>query len=89
MFNVLFLYLIAKFRMYMTSSFNSLPDHRILALSKLKASAGDNFNAAKMTHFFFENIVEKGENAFSPFPTMLETGFFLRLVKNRHSTIMG
>ena len=63
MFNVLSLYLIAKFRMYMTSSFNSLPDHRILALCKLKASAGDNFNAAKMTHFFFENIVEKGENA--------------------------
>ena len=42
---------------------NPLPDDNILAMSKLKAFADDNFN---MSHFFcdrVENIVGKGENA--------------------------
>ena len=44
--------------------YNPLPDVKILALSKLKAFAEDNFNMAKIEHFFFdcrENIVKKGE----------------------------
>ena len=44
---------------------------RILALSKLKAFAGDNFNlnVAKMMQFFFDrtgNIVRKKQNAGYP-----------------------
>ena len=42
---------------------NPLPDNKILAMSKFKAFADDNFN---MSHFFYdrvENIVGKGENA--------------------------
>ena len=31
--------------------FNPLPDDKILALSKLKAFADDNFNVAEMVHF--------------------------------------
>ena len=42
------------------------PEDKILAMSKLKAFAADNFNVAQMMHFFFdriENFVKKGENA--------------------------
>ena len=56
--------------------------NKILALSKLKVFADDNFNAIQMVRFFFgrvENILGKGENAgyqhfslflqcFNPFP---------------------
>ena len=45
---------------------NSLSDDKILPLSKLKASADNNFNVAKMVHFFCDgeaNIVGIEENA--------------------------
>ena len=44
----------------------SLPNDKILEWSKLKASADDKINSAKMIIFVFnrvENIVEKGEKA--------------------------
>ena len=47
------------------SNFNPLPNNTILALSKLKAFADDNFYLAQMVQFLFdreENILRKGEN---------------------------
>ena len=44
-----------------------LPDHKILALSKLKAFANNNFSVAQIVQSFIkdrlEDIVGKGENA--------------------------
>ena len=48
------------------SCVNSLPNDKILALSKLKAFANDKFNVTKMmisVSYWVENIVGKGENA--------------------------
>ena len=46
---------------------NSLPDDKILYLSKLKAFTDDKLNSIKRIRFFFpegiENVVRKGENA--------------------------
>ena len=63
--------------------FYPLPHDEILAVSKLIAFAGDNFNVAKLVEFFFErleNIVGKRRKcwlpAFSPFPTMFSKGCF-------------
>ena len=53
--------------------------------SKWKAFADNKINVAQMIISVFdrvENIVEKGENAFSPFPTKFSKGFFLRVVKS-------
>ena len=67
--------------------FNPLSDDRILASSKLKTCADDNFNVANMMQSFFNkvyNIVGKGENCgdqhFCPFPTFLSQDFVLRVV---------
>ena len=49
-----------------TAKFNSLPNNKILDLSKLKAFADDKATVAKMMISLFdrvENIVEKEENA--------------------------
>ena len=46
-------------------SFKSLPDDKILALSKLEAFVDDNFSVAQMLQYFsdrIENSVGKGEN---------------------------
>ena len=46
--------------------FNSLPNHKILNLTKLKVFADDKINVAQMTTYVFdkvETIVGKGENA--------------------------
>ena len=46
--------------------FNPLPDDTILASSKFKAFADDNFSVVHMTQVFYdivENIEGKGENA--------------------------
>ena len=69
---------------------NSLPNDKILDMTKLRAFAGDKINVAQMMIFVFdrvENIVGKGENAgyqhFLLFPTMFSKGFFLGVVKSR------
>ena len=80
--------------------FNSLPDHKILALSKFKAFDNGNFNVAQMVQFFsdrVENIVGKGENAgyltmyskdwstaFSPLPTMFSNTIFFKFIISKH-----
>ena len=68
---------------------NSLPNDKILELTKLKAFADDKFNVSKMMRSVSnreENIVGKGENAgnqhFLLFPTMFSNAFFYREVKN-------
>ena len=53
--------------------FYTLPNDKLLDLSKIKALAGDNLNVSKMAKFIFdrpENIMGKEENAgsFNPFP---------------------
>ena len=51
----------------------------ILDWSKLKAFADDKIKLTKMMIFVIdlvENTVGKGENAFSPFPTMFSKRFF-------------
>ena len=65
---------------------NSLPNEKILGLSKLKEYADDKLTVAEMMISVFdkvENIVEKGENAwlpaFSPFPTMFSNAFLSSL----------
>ena len=70
--------------------------NKILALSKLKVFADDNFNVIQMVRFFFgrvENILGKGENAgyqhfslflqcFNPFPNK---PWFLRVCSTSFS----
>ena len=63
---------------------NSLPNDKILDLSKFKVFADDNFNLTKMVKFFFdkvESLVGKGGNTgyqhFFPFPTMFSKALFL------------
>ena len=63
------------FRFLPSSSFNSLPDDKILDWSKLKAFADDKLKLAKIMVLVLnrvENIVGKGENAgfqhFLPLP---------------------
>ena len=51
---------------YTENSLNSIPNNKILDLTKLKAFADDKFNVTKLTIFLFdrvENIVGKGKNA--------------------------
>ena len=67
---------------------NSLPNDKILDMTKLKAFADDKIIVAQIMISVFdrvENIVGKGENAgyqhFSPFPTMFSKGFILGFVK--------
>ena len=83
----------------MKSVFNSLPNNKILALSKLKAFADDMFNVVQMMQFFLdrvennvgkgenagyiENIAGKGLSAFSPFPAMFSKGLFFRVKKTQ------
>ena len=58
---------------------NTVPSEKFSALSKLKSFADDNFIVVQIVQSPFdraENRVEKGENAFSPFPTMFSKGFF-------------
>ena len=67
-------------------AFNSLPNGKILDYSKLKACADDKINVTQKLNFvkeWVENIVGKGENAFSPFLSMFSKAFFHRVVKNR------
>ena len=70
------------------SCLNPLPDNKILALTKFKALADDNFNLAQMVQCFsdrVENIVGKSRKcwfpAFSLFTTMFSKGFIFRLGK--------
>ena len=72
----------------------SLPNDKFLDLSELKAFADEKVNMSKKFQFMVgrvENIVGKGENAsyqhFSPFPTMILKGFFLKNVKSRDCVV--
>ena len=59
---------------------NSVSNDKILDLSKLKAFADNNLNVNQKLKFALgrvENIMGKGENAFSPFPRKISKGFFL------------
>ena len=69
--------------------FNSLPNNKILDMTKLKAFTDDKINVAQIMISVFdwvENTVGKGVKcwilAFSSFPTMFAKGFFLRVGKN-------
>ena len=66
------------------SSGNGLIDNKILALSKLKAFADDNFNVAEVVKFLLgriENIVGRGENTgYQPF-LLFSLYCFLRVMK--------
>ena len=58
---------------------NSLPNYKILDLSKLKAFANVNLNVnQKFALGRVDNIVRKGENA--GYHTLFSKGFFLRVV---------
>ena len=60
---------------------NSLPNDKILDWSKLKAYAGDKINVTAQLKFVMgrvENIVGKGENAFSPFPAVFSKVFIFK-----------
>ena len=68
---------------------NSLPNHRILALTKFKAYVDDKFNVAKILICIFdraENTVEKGENAgyqhFLLFPQWFWKVLWFKVVKS-------
>ena len=72
------------------TSLNSLPNDKILDLSRLKALADDTINVSKKLKLVLgrvENILGKGENAvyqqFFPFPKMSSKAFFLGVVQSR------
>ena len=64
---------------------NYLPNDTFLDYTKLQIFADDKSNVAVMMISVFdrvEDIVAKGESAaFSPFPTMISKGFFVRSLK--------
>ena len=69
--------------LYLSNVFNSLPNDKILARSKLKAFADDKTEFSKIMNFVFdrvENIVGKGENAgnqhFLLFPQCFQKAFY-------------
>ena len=71
--------------------FNPLPDDKILALSKLRAIADDNFSISQMVQSVFDRLEKHSRQrrkcwlpAFSPFRTMFSKGIFQRVVKSRH-----
>ena len=69
---------------------NSLPKDEVLELSKLKAFADDKIDVTQKLKFGLqriENIVGKGENAFSPFPSMFSKDPFLRVVLSHYCVL--
>ena len=71
--------------------FNPLPDDKILALSKLRAIADDNFSISQMVQSVFDRLEKHSRQrrkcwlpAFSPFRTMFSKGIFQRVVKSRY-----
>ena len=75
-------------------SLNSLPNNKILDLSKLEAFENDNLNVYQKLKFALgrvENILGKGENAgyqhFLLFPKMFSKASFLRVVKSRDCVV--
>ena len=69
---------------------NSLPDDKILDLSKFKAFADDKIIVTQKLKFTLgriENIVGKGENAGYHFPTMFSKAFFSRGVTSRDCVV--
>ena len=71
-----------------TKHFNPLQDNKILALSKLKALADNNFIVAQIVQFFSEGVQSiegKGKNAafkhFLLFPLSFQNSYFYRVVK--------
>ena len=75
------------------TSFNTLPNHKIINMTKLKAFPNDKSDVAimKITLLdWVENTVEKGENAgyqhFLLFP-VFSKAILLRVVKSRNSAV--
>ena len=73
---------------------NSLPNDKILDLSKLKAFAVDKKIVTQNSEVvleILENIVGKGENAgyqnFLPIPRGFQKFFFLRVIKSRDCVV--
>ena len=65
------------------NAINSLPRDKLLDCSKQKELAEDKINVTEKFEFVLgrvENMVGKGENAFSSFPTLLSKGFFPRVI---------
>ena len=66
----------------------TLPNKKIMDVTKLKEFADNKLNIGKMISLFciVENTVGKGKKcwlpAFSPFPTMFSKAFFSRVVKS-------
>ena len=80
----------------MTQVFNSLPNDKILDLSKLKAFADDILNVNQKLKFAsgrVENIVGKGENAgyqhFLLFPQGFQKASSSGVVKSRDCVVKG
>ena len=72
------------------STFNSLPNDKILDWSKVKAFADDKRNVIEKLKFVFgKGRKHCGKRrkcwlpAFSPFPTMFSKGFLYRVVRSR------
>ena len=76
---------------------NSLPNDKILDLSKLKAFAEDKINVYNSKTGIPFGMVRKhcGKRrkcwlpAFSPFPTLFSKGFFFRVIKSGDCVIKG
>ena len=89
-----FVILGTMFLLFDRGLFNSLPNNKILDVTKLKACADDKLNVTRMTISLFnrvENIVEKGEKcwlpAFSSFSAVFSKAIFFRVVKSRDCTV--
>ena len=71
---------------HQADAINSLPDDKILYLSKLNVLADDNFNVLKWCIFLSQGRKHCGKwrkcwfPAFSSFPKMFSKGFFSRVV---------
>ena len=72
---------------------NSLPNDKILDLTKLKAFADDKLNVTKMTVFLFNREENCGKRRkcwlpeFSLFPTVFSKAFFPRVVKSQDCVV--
>ena len=76
------------------NSINSLPNNKILDLTKLNAFAENKINVTEKLKFVLrrvENIVGQGENAgyqhFLLFPTVFSKAFLYRVVKSRECVL--
>ena len=72
--------------------FDSLPNNKILDLSKFKAFADNNLPVAKIAKFvsdWVENIVGEGENAGNLEVFMVSLSFFHSIVRRQDCVVKG